>query len=208
VTARDPLKAARRALDKGDAARAVPHLESAADRGEPEALFLLGGLFLAGQGVAPSLAKAAALYKIAGDSGHGPALLALARIAPDASVRLDLLLKAAAAGLDDAMLEAGEMLAAGQGGGADLPRAHNLIRRAAEAGNPTAMTRLGMWLTAGMGARADPEEALAWLYAAVALGAGEEAHDAALRAADGLTGAELAAARARGKVLAKTTARH
>jgi uncharacterized protein len=195
-------------LDKGDAARAVPFLESAADRGEPEALFLLGGLFQAGQGVAPSLAKAAALYKIAGDSGHGPALLALARIAPDPSVRLDLLLKAAAAGLDDAMLEAAEMLAAGLGGAADPPRAHDLMRRAAEAGNPTAMTRLGVWLIDGKGALADPEEALAWLYAAVALGASEEAHDAALRAADGLSAKELAAARARGKILAKAAARH
>jgi uncharacterized protein len=206
--ARDPLKAARRALDKGDAARAVPYLETAADRGEPEALFLLGGLFQAGQGVAPSLAKAAALYKIAGDNGHGPALLALARIAPDPRVRLDLLLKAAAAGLDDAMLEAAEMLAAGLGGAADPPRAFDLMRRAAEAGNPTAMTRLGAWLIDGKGALADPEEALAWLYAAVALGAGEDAHDAALRAADGLSGKEVAAARARGKILAKAAARH
>lgn len=206
--ARDPLKAARRALDKGDALRAVPLLETAADRGEPEALFLLGGLFQAGKGVAPSLAKAAALYKLAGDSGHGPALLALARIAPDPVVQLDLLLKAATVGLDDAMLEAAEMLAAGRGATADPPRAFELMRRAADAGNPAAMTRLGVWLIDGQGALADPEEALAWLYAAVALGAGDEAHKAALRAAEGLSGGELGKARARGKVLAKAAARH
>jgi uncharacterized protein len=204
----DALKQARRALDKGEPGRALPLLERAADAGDPEAFFLLGGLFQSGQGVAPSQAKAAALYKLAGDSGHGPSLLALARMAQDPAIRLDLMLKAAAAGIDDAMVDAGEMLAIGAGSSPDPSRARALMIRAAEAGNPTGMARLGGWLREGLGGPADPEEALAWLYAAVALGAGEAVQDAALAAAEDLTAKEIAAARLRGRTLAKASARH
>ena len=91
------------------AAQALADLRASAEAGDPEAQFILGGIYFTGVGVPPDAAKAVAWYRRAAEQGHARAQYNL-----------------------------GAMYAEGRGVPPDAVEAVAWYRRAAEQGDATA----------------------------------------------------------------------
>jgi hypothetical protein len=118
--------AGKRYLDMKDFAKALPHLQKAADAGNADAMVGLGVLYENGQGVAQDYAKAREWYQKAADAGNA-----------------------------DAMNNLGLLYQKGQGVTQDYAKAREWYQKAADAGDPIAMDNLGVLYRDGPGGAQD-----------------------------------------------------
>ena len=135
------LEDAQAAYARRDYAGAFRLILPLAERGDPDAQFNVGNMYLMGQGVANDNALAAQWYR-----------------------------KAAEQGSAGAQSNLGNVYAAGLGVPKDDAQAVKWFRLAAEQGNPHAQTNLGVAYTTGKGVREDPVQALMWFTIAAAGG--------------------------------------
>ena len=127
------------------AAQALADLRASAEAGDPEAQFILGGLYLTGVGVPPDAAEAVAWYRRAAEQGHARAQYNL-----------------------------GAMYAEGRGVPQDAAEVVAWYRRAAEQGDATAQSNLGAMYAEGRGVPQDAAEAHMWLTIAASRSTGAE----------------------------------
>jgi Sel1 repeat/TIR domain len=106
---------AQRYLDMKDFAKALPHLQKAADADDPIAMNKLGVLYENGQGVTQDYGKAREWYQKAADAGNA-----------------------------DAMVGLGVLYENGQGVTQDYGKAREWYQKAADAGDPIAMDNLAV----------------------------------------------------------------
>lgn len=66
-------KAAAQGFERSKTRLALIRLENAAERGNPEAIYQLGQMYLSGNGIKQDVRRAVALYKTAADQGYAPA---------------------------------------------------------------------------------------------------------------------------------------
>jgi len=122
------------AMKKGDFQRALDTLRPLAAKGDPDAEFLLGMLYDAGNGVAQDQAIAASWYRKAAEQKHLLAQLFL-----------------------------GVLFYAGQGVEQDYRQAARWLQAPADSGNAQAQFYLGSMYAAGTGVEKDDAEAIRWL---------------------------------------------
>ena len=67
------LEDAKAALDRGDYAAALKHMQPLADKGNADLQFVVGTMYARGQGAPQDLAKAAMWFRKAADQGHAAA---------------------------------------------------------------------------------------------------------------------------------------
>jgi TPR repeat protein len=129
-----PTDKAAQAMEKGDFATAVDELHPLAEKGDPNAEFLLGMLYDAGNGVARDPSAAASWYRRAADQNH---LLAQVYL--------------------------GALFYTGQGVRQDYAEAMHWFQVPAESGNDQAQFYLGSMYATGSGVEKDESKAIQWL---------------------------------------------
>lgn len=145
----------------------------AAERGNLAAASRLAVCYEAGAGVTKDAAKACELAQKAAAFGFAPALLVLARATADQKTAWQYRVKAVAACVPEAFLEAALVLHVGNaaaGVAQDSKRAVELAQMAAHAGVVRAQNTVGCWLVDGAGVCKDWKAGVAWLQKAAAAG--------------------------------------
>jgi hypothetical protein len=137
----EALTEAKRYLDLGDYAKALPPLQKAADAGDAVAMNSLGYLYEHGLGVAQDYAQARQWYQKAADAGN-----------------------------TDAMYNLGVLHEYGRGVAQDYDKAREWYQKAADAGNATGMYYLGMLYRDGKGVAQDYDKAREWYQKAADAG--------------------------------------
>jgi TPR repeat protein len=152
---------AQRYLDMKDFAKALPHLQKAADAGDPIAMNNLGLLYENGQGIAQDYGKAREWYQKAADAGNA-----------------------------DAMVGLGVLYQSGQGVAQDYVEAREWYQKAADAGNAHGMNKLGLLYENGQGVTQDYGKAREWYQKAAHVGDPIAMDKLAVLDRDGLGGAQ------------------
>ncbi|KQS76688.1 enhanced entry protein [Rhizobium sp. Leaf384] len=153
-----------------DKARSEELMKKAAERGNPSAQFNYAQLLVADQPGQAGLKAALPFYEKSAQQGIADAQYALSQIylnvdgIPDDKRERarEWLLRAAAAGVDTAQLDAGIWLVDGIGGGRDLEKGFGWMLRAANAGNVVAQNKLAHLYINAIGTRPNPVEAAKW----------------------------------------------
>ncbi|KQR75846.1 tetratricopeptide repeat protein [Rhizobium sp. Leaf341] len=153
-----------------DKARSEELMKKAAERGNPSAQFNHAQLLVADQPGQAGLKAALPFYEKSAQQGIADAQYALSQIylnvdgIPDDKRERarEWLLRAAAAGVDTAQLDAGIWLVDGIGGGRDLEKGFGWMLRAANAGNVVAQNKLAHLYINAIGTRPNPVEAAKW----------------------------------------------
>lgn len=190
------------AFEKRDWKRARRLLEEGLQEEErPAGFYHLGVLYWRGLGGATEKAAAADCFARAADMGHvgaetayGIALRSGVGVARDEDKARALFRSAAGGGDRDAMIQLATM--------SDPDDARRWLTRASELGHAPAMLHLSDLLM-----QRHPEEALAWLYAAVAIGGDETARKRARALAAEMSAKEIEAAQKAGRAYAKNIQR-
>lgn len=151
-------------LQKKDYKEAFRYLSTAAEYGEPEALYLVGAMYYDGKGVEKNEDKAWAYYEKAAELGQtdsqmltGTQHMYLAlRKAPTSKLREEEFVKAAGwfkkaadKGQAEAILWYGDMLTKGQGMPKNEKEGVKWVERSAEMGNANAHAMLGTYYIEG-----------------------------------------------------------
>lgn len=157
-----------------DYARAFLLLAPLAERGEPEAEFILGQMYRKGRGLVRSPAEALPLLTRAAEAGHAGAQDALGQlyeagegVAQDFEAARKWLERAAASGDARAQLDLGLHYIRVEDH-RDFGEAAKWLRRAAEQNEPEAQYFLARLLLEGRGVEADAAEAQVWFARAAA----------------------------------------
>lgn len=122
---------------RGDYETAAREFIPLAERGDHRAMYALGSMYSAGQGVEKDLKKAFELFSEAAKNGRA-----------------------------DAMCKLGLMYEQGLGVKKDLKKAARLYQKSAKQGYPLGQYRLGLTYMNGMGVKQNPISAYAWLTVA------------------------------------------
>ena len=161
------------ALSSGRYDEALKALRPLAEAGHRQAQFLVGDMYLQGQGVKRSVLDASEWYLKAANQGHPIAqgILALMYfsdlgVLPDKATAVDWLAKSARQNISFAQARYGQMLRDGDGVAADPAAAADMLRRAAEQGEGKAQYGYALMLNAGQGVVVDKVEAYKWLLLA------------------------------------------
>jgi TPR repeat protein len=136
------------AYNKGDFVAARKSLQTAVDRGEPEAMVNLGYMYARGHGVRSDPAFALQLYRRAADTGDGEGMNAVGyrynfAPTPDLDKAIHWYCMAVFRGNPRAMNNVAILFYNGQGVGQDREEARSLWRQAMERGSLNAKTNLG-----------------------------------------------------------------
>jgi uncharacterized protein len=152
-------------------------LLQAAQRGDPNAQFQMGDLYMTGHGVARDPAAAAAWYRAAAQQGHAVAasnlgvLYAEGRGVPQSDAEaVNWFRKAADAGDAGGENNLGSMYLAGRGVAPNDAQAGKWILAAAQHGVPEGQYALGTLCANGRGVAQDNAQAVKWWKAAAAQG--------------------------------------
>jgi TPR repeat protein len=151
-------------------------MRTAAEKGDPEAQFLIGLQYKVGDGVARDQVEAARWLRQSAETGHTEAQYALGTLqaesggADDATEAAKWLRAAAAQGNAAAMLSLGTLYSRSDTAGHDLAEALRWYHQAAEAGQAGAARVLAEHYARGLGVARDPEQALEWYRKAAELG--------------------------------------
>lgn len=161
---------------------ALPLLRQAAQKGNAQAAYNLGLLYLEGDVAPKDPSIAAEWFRKAADKDQADALYALAimyregnGVPRDAIESARLLLQASEIGNVVATTEYAIAVFNGYGMPKDEERAAALFRKAALAGNAIAQNRYARMLAAGRGVNEDKPQAVAWYEYAQAQGSGKDA---------------------------------
>jgi TPR repeat protein len=159
-----------RAFQNKDYATARREWSEAADRGQAEAQYNLGMLYLKGLGVARNPEEAFRWFRLAGEQGQADAAfqVGLMRekgvgVAQDFAQAQVWFTLAAEHGDSEAEVSLAELYDQGQGVPKDLTRAVYWYKMAAEQGLPEAQSRLGACYANGKGVHKDQVMAYFWL---------------------------------------------
>jgi TPR repeat protein len=171
-----PTEQALRAMERGDFETALARLRPLAEKGDPNAQFLLGMLHDAGKGVPQDSAAAASWYRRAAEQDHLLAQLYLgALFYTGQGVRQDHAQAArwfqapADGGNDQAQFYLGSMYATGSGVEKDESRAIQWLTRSAAQRNTRAMGMLAAALFSRARDEQDLVDAYAWSHLAAEL---------------------------------------
>jgi TPR repeat protein len=161
----------------GDAAAAAVLLSQAAWAGNPEAMYAMALLHLAGQGVAGNPAEAFRWCRKAAEAGLPEAKALLAALSeeelPNASnlaKAMEFYREAATSGDMEAGFALGSLLSKGLAGPPDFAEARKWYEKSAKAGDPRAQFNLGLMYLTGKGGPANDKEALHWMLEAARRG--------------------------------------
>ena len=156
----------------GDYAQAFPKFQVAAENGWEVAMFILGFMYINGEGVTQDYAKAREWYEKSADKGNDDAMYALSMIyhlgngvTQDAVEATKWLRKAAENGHAGAMASLGHYYETGAGGTfiIDKAQAVEWYRKSAEKGDEYGMYRLGLVYYDGIGVTQDRNEGVRWI---------------------------------------------
>lgn len=172
----------RQLIEAGSYEQAFYELLPLAEAQDPAAQYLVGGLYLMGQGVPQDPDEARKWMIRAAHNGHAEAAMALAQMAakgfgskPDTQQSLFWYRKAAEQGVDRAQYVLGGAMAAGKGMSRDAKGALQWLERSAKQGNADAQLALAQLLqSGGPQLKPDPARALYW-YAVAARSGHKEA---------------------------------
>jgi TPR repeat protein len=152
-----------------DTRMAVPHIEQAAEAGEPWALFMLGQLYEEGIFLKKSLKKAMAFYAISAHFNYDCAQVSLGIMLanlPGAKKNIPgaikLYRKAARQNNAQACYNLGLYYQKGHGVPASATRAFAWFKKAGDLGDAEACTIVAEWYENGTGVRKNPEQAKIW----------------------------------------------
>lgn len=151
-------------------------MKAAAEKGDPEAQFLIGLQYKVGDGVDRDRVEAAKWLRQSAETGHTEAQYALGTLQAEGETTAETaeatkwLRAAADQGNPAAMLSLGELYSRNETTGHDLAEAMRWYHKAAEAGQAGAARALADHYARGLGVVADPEQALHWYRKAAALG--------------------------------------
>lgn len=152
----------------------------AAEHGDANSAWILGGLYERGLGVSESRSEAFKWYKVAAEKGQVEAQFRLGQMyGRGEGVRLDRTeatrwyLKAANQGHLEAQYYMGYRLEHGKGVAQSFTEAHAWYLKAADQGNPSAMHGLGQLYLRGRGVPQNQMEAYKWFNLAAVSGQGE-----------------------------------
>lgn len=159
--------------ESGQHKELVGAVQPEAESGDAHAQFLLGMLYLNGEGVEHDIDTGIAWLERSADQGYALAQLRLGQryiFGPKAERGTALLTQAAKQGLVEAQYKLGLKWLSGIGADSllepgphrDLEKAHKWLRKAAEQGHPEAQKELGELYLEGKGVEADPAEAVRW----------------------------------------------
>lgn len=178
-------------IEAGNEEAAAVDCQSAAEQGDPEAMFTLGVCYANGVGVKKSAKNAALWWRKAAAKGHTEAQVQLGiRAANDGEhvVAVKWFRKASEAGHALALYNMGVLWELGRGtpGGANAEQAFALYEKAAKAKHPAAMFRLGLCAASGVGCVKDPKLAADWFRRAALLGHADAMFNCGVCAVNGL----------------------
>lgn len=122
-------------------AKAARYFEKAKDAGMPEAMFVLGNMYINGFGVPLNITTAITYYRRAAEEQYTPALYTLALLYMEGSLVVQ-----------------------------DVNLAHVYISKAAEKGDVEAMTTLATWYERGYLGQGKVKQAVSWYKKAAKLG--------------------------------------
>jgi TPR repeat protein len=152
---------------------AAAAFQKSADKGNVDAQFNLGLMYLKGQGVAQDEQQARRFFEQAARQGSARAQLNLGRmyakglgVVPSYAKALPWYEKAAAQGYSDAQYTLGLLYVTGTGAPLDYRKAYQLFLGAAEQNNASAQYQLGLMYFKGKAVRLDLVEALKWMILA------------------------------------------
>jgi tetratricopeptide (TPR) repeat protein len=159
----------RQAFEAGHFDKALPVLQSEADRGRPEALVLMGLAYASARGVRKDAAKAEDMLRRAASSGNSEAQARLADLlwngglpGPRTTEALELYTKAASGGYLPAQLRLGDIYRIGDGTPVNEAQALWWYVEAGTNGSADAMMAAGRLLIANGSVGPDPRQALDW----------------------------------------------
>lgn len=163
--------------EKEDYSKAYPLLEKAAKAGNADAQFMVGNLYLWGEGTSKNAATAAQWYRKSAVQGHAKAQSNLAilyengdGVKQDYQQTIKLYSAAAEQGNAVAMSNLAYMYLEGVGMPKDEAKAFTLYKQSAELGFPEAMNNVGVAYRKGLGVTKDEEKAMYWYRQAAAKG--------------------------------------
>ena len=155
------------AFQRGYYLTALKFATARAEKGDPQAMTLIGEIYANGLGVARDESKAAHWYKLAADRGDADAMFALAMlnfsgrgVPRNQKTGIDLLEKASKRGQTLAEYDLGLLYMQGKDVLQDLERAAQLLTAAAAAGNDKAQYALGTLYKEGRGVPKDQKKAM------------------------------------------------
>lgn len=135
------MEAGLKAYDRKNYGKALSAFLKAEEAGVPEAMFVLGNMYINGYGVPKDVSNAISYYRRAGELRYTPALFTMALLYMDGTVVPQ-----------------------------DIPLAHTYISKAAQEGDTEAMTTLALWYERGYFGRGKFNRALYWYKKAARLG--------------------------------------
>jgi TPR repeat protein len=151
-------------------------MKAAAEKGDPEAQFLIGLQYKVGDGVSKDANEAARWLRSAAQAGHLEAQTALGSLQAengDPAEAVKWLRAAAERGSTEAMVNLGAFYADNGGATAGAAESLSWYQKAAERGHAGASRALAEIYARGKGAPADPAQALEWYRKAAELGDNE-----------------------------------
>jgi TPR repeat protein len=155
------------AYDAEDYSAALPFLVQAADKGDPEAEYMLGRMYFNGNGVAQDVDRAYELFQASADESHPGGQTGIGflysvgeAVELDDEEALRWYRLAADQGFAAAQANLGYMYQNGRGVAASDEEAVRWYRVASDQGYARAQAALGFMYQQGLGVGADPEEAM------------------------------------------------
>lgn len=171
------LEAGKALYEKDDYTKAYLLLEKAAKAGNADAQFMVGNLYLWGEGTSKNARTAAQWYRKSAAQGHVKAQSNLAilyengdGVKRDYQQAIRLYSAAAEQGNAVAMSNLAYMYLEGVGMPKNEAKAFNLYKQSAELGFPEAMNNVGVAYRKGLGGAKDEEKAMYWYRQAAAKG--------------------------------------
>ena len=178
------LKAAQEAAQKGDVAQTKKLLQAEAEKGNGDAMNLLGELLISGNGAKPAPADAAKWFSKGAEANHPRSQFNLARlllvgaegVPSDKEKAKFLLRQAAEGGLPDAQYALGqqfesELIGDGKGLDPDLSEPRKWYEKAAAKNHPDALLALARYADDGLGGfTKDPVKGAEFTYKAAQTG--------------------------------------
>ena len=158
---------------EGNYSAAAEAFQKSADKGNPEAQFNLGLMYLNGQGVAQDYQQALSLLTKLAEQGNARAQVNLARmyakgkgVVANYGKAIPWFTKAADQGYADAQYSLGLLYVSGTGTQRDYRLARELLQKAADQNNASAQYQLGLIYFKGKGVAVNMVEALKWIILA------------------------------------------
>ena len=184
--------AGEEAYSRGDYATAFRELNPLAANGDARVEYLLGLMYVKGEGVPQDFKKAEYWWFLAAEQGHTQAQDNLGAMYTDGlGIPVDFkqavrwYRSAAEQGEAKAQTNLGLLYAKGEGVPLDLKEAVQLFRLAAEQGEAKAQFNLGVMYAEGQGVPQDFKEAMEWYYLAAMQGDADAYHNLGVMYATG-----------------------